>query len=162
MSHTRRNFSAKFKSDLVLEVLKGEKDLNTIATENDIQPKLLRNWKKEFFDNAAVVFDDKREENLKEKLAVKRKKKAAYAKSWPTHHAGGLDEKNLKKCLNLTMRENLVQNLLKTKKKVISVKVAANLMSFNRTSIYYKGTPISQEELECKRIIDILHTDNPT
>ena len=34
-------FSAKFKSDLVLEVLKGEKELNVIATENDIQPNLL-------------------------------------------------------------------------------------------------------------------------
>ena len=38
MSRTRRNFSAKFKSDLVLEVLKGEKELNVIATENGIQP----------------------------------------------------------------------------------------------------------------------------
>ena len=34
MSRTRRNFSAKFKSELVIELLKGEKDLNTIATEN--------------------------------------------------------------------------------------------------------------------------------
>lgn len=32
MSRTRRNFSAKFKSELVIELLKGEKDLNTIAT----------------------------------------------------------------------------------------------------------------------------------
>ena len=42
------NFSAKFKSEIVIELLKGEKDLNTIATENNIQPNLLRNWKKEF------------------------------------------------------------------------------------------------------------------
>ena len=40
MSRTRKNFSAKFKSDLVLEVLKGEKELNVIATENGIQPNL--------------------------------------------------------------------------------------------------------------------------
>lgn len=69
MSRTRRNFSAKFKSDLVLAVLKGEKELNVIATENDIQPNLLRNWKKEFLEKASVVFDDTREENLKEKLS---------------------------------------------------------------------------------------------
>ena len=80
MSRTRRNFSSKFKSDLVLEVLNGEKDLNTIAVENNIQPNLLRNWKKEFLEKAAVVFDDTREENLKEKLAEERKEKAAYAK----------------------------------------------------------------------------------
>ena len=36
MSCTRRNFSVQFKTKLVLEVLKGEKDINTIATENDI------------------------------------------------------------------------------------------------------------------------------
>ena len=30
------------------------------------------------------------------------------------------------------------------------------------TSIYCKGTPISDEELACKEIIDHLHTDNPT
>ena len=76
----RLRFSAKFKSDLVIELLKGEKDLNTLAAENNIQPNLLRNWKKEFLNNASLVFDDKREENLKEKLAEERKEKAAYAK----------------------------------------------------------------------------------
>ena len=80
MSRQRRNFSAKFKSDLVIELLKGEKDLNTLAVENNIQPNLLRNWKREFLDNASVVFDDKREDNLKEKLAEEHKGKAAYAK----------------------------------------------------------------------------------
>ena len=54
MSRQRRNFSAKFKSDLVIELLKGEKDLNTLATEKNIQPNLLRNWKKEFLNNASV------------------------------------------------------------------------------------------------------------
>ena len=64
----------------MIELLKGEKDLNTIATENNIQPNLLRNWKKEFLDKASVVFDDTREDNLKEKLALERKEKAEYAK----------------------------------------------------------------------------------
>lgn len=73
MSSQRRNFSAKFKSDLVIELLRGEKDLNTLAAENNIQPNLLRNWKKEFLDNASVVFDDKREENLNKKDLKKHK-----------------------------------------------------------------------------------------
>lgn len=75
MSRTRRNFSAKFKSDLVLEVLKGEKELNVIASENNIQPNLLRNWKKEFLEKASVVFNDTREENLKKKLSPKSAKR---------------------------------------------------------------------------------------
>jgi len=36
MFRQRRNFSVKFKSDLVSKLLKGEKDLNTLATENNI------------------------------------------------------------------------------------------------------------------------------
>lgn len=72
MSRQRRNFSAKFKSDLVIELLKGEKDLNTLAVENNIQPNLLRNWKKEFLDNASVVFDD----TLDTRMVINALKKA--------------------------------------------------------------------------------------
>ena len=80
MSKKRRTFSAKFKSYLVIELLKGEKDLTTLAVENDIQPNLLRKWKSEFLENASVVFDDKRDEAVREQLAEERKEKAAYAK----------------------------------------------------------------------------------
>ena len=46
--------------------------------------------------------------------------------------------------------------------KEIPASVGAKLLDINRTSIYYKGTPVSEEELSCKEIIDHLHTDNPT
>lgn len=59
-------------------------------------------------------------------------------------------------------RVSLVRNLLKTDKKEIPVSVAAELVEINRTSIYYSGTSVSDEELACKSIIDRLHTENPT
>ena len=61
--------------------------------------------------------------------------------------------------MDLTTRVNLVQNLLKTKE--LPVKTGAALLDINRTSVYYKGMPISQDELNCKSIIDRLHMDNP-
>ena len=64
--------------------------------------------------------------------------------------------------MDLTTRVNLVKNHSKNKESNLPVSVVAKLASVNRTSIYYKGTPVSDEELECKRIIDRLHTDNPT
>lgn len=107
------------------------------------------------------MFDDKREENLKEKLTEERKEKVEYAKKVGqlTMQVDWL-KKNLKKCLDLTTRVSLVQNLLTTKEMPVSV--GAKLLGVNRTSIYYKGTPVSEEELACKEIIDHLHTDNPT
>ena len=154
------NFSAEFKTNLVLQLLKGEKELNVLAVENDIQPNLLRNWKKEFLANASLAFDNKREDNLREKLAEERKEKVEYAKKVAqlTMQVDWL-KKNLKKLSDLTTRVNLVRNLSTTKE--IPVSSGAKLLDINRTSVYYNGTPVSAEELECKAIIDHLHTDNP-
>ena len=161
MSRSRRNFSAEFKTNLVLQLLKGEKELNVLAVENDIQPNLLRNWKKEFLANASLAFDNKREDNLREKLAEERKEKVEYAKKVGqlTMQVDWL-KKNLKKLSDLTTRVNLVRNLSTTKE--LPVSTGAKLLGINRTSVYYEGLPVSQEELECKAIIDHLHTDNPT
>ena len=161
MSRSRRNFSAEFKTNLILQLLKGEKELNVLAVENDIQPNLLRNWKKEFLANASLAFDNKREDNLREKLAEERKEKSEYAKKVGqlTMQVDWL-KKNLKKLSDLTTRVNLVRNLSTTKE--LSVSTSSKLLGINRTSVYYEGLPVSQEELECKSIIDHLHTDNPT
>ena len=161
MSRSRRNFSAEFKTNLVLQLLKGEKELNVLAVENDIQPNLLRNWKKEFLANASLAFNNKREDNLREKLAEERKEKAEYAKKVGqlTMQVDWL-KKNLKKLSDLTTRVNLVRNLSTTKE--LPVSTGAKLLGINRTSVYYGGIPVSEEELECKSIIDHLHTDNPT
>ena len=78
MSKTRRNFSSQFKADIVLEILKGEKTINDIASEHSLQPNLIRKWKTEFLEKASLVFDDTREANVKEKLEAERKEKAEY------------------------------------------------------------------------------------
>lgn len=62
--------------------------------------------------------------------------------------------------MDLTTRVSLVRSLSTTKE--IPISTGAELAGINRTSVYYKGTTVSEEELICKRIIDQLHTDNPT
>lgn len=61
--------------------------------------------------------------------------------------------------LDLNGRINLVQSLLTSKE--LPVSTGAALMGINRTSVYYKSLPASEEELEAKAIIDSLHTDHP-
>ena len=80
MSRTRRHFTSKFKSNLVIESVKGEKDLNTLAyTENEILPNL-RNWKNEFLSKASIIFDDSREDNLNQNSRLSGRRKASYAR----------------------------------------------------------------------------------
>ena len=122
---------------------------------------LLFQVSKEFLANAPLAFDNKREDNLREKLAEERKEKAEYAKKVGqlTMQVDWL-KKNMKKLSDLTTRVNLVRNLSTTKE--LPVSTGAKLLGINRTSVYYGGIPVSEEELECKSIIDHLHTDNST
>jgi len=57
MSKKRKVYSADFKAKLVLEVLEGEKTLNEVASQYEILPKNLQNWKKQFLENMSLAFD---------------------------------------------------------------------------------------------------------
>ncbi|MCQ2546506.1 MAG: hypothetical protein MJ161_03030 [Clostridia bacterium] len=45
-----------------------------------MQPNLLRNWKKEFEEHAAAVFDNSKDEWMEKKLKEEQKAKEEYAK----------------------------------------------------------------------------------
>lgn len=57
-------------------------------------------------------------------------------------------------------RRSILQSLLKTKE--LPVSTGSDLLDVNRTSVYYTPVGVSDEELECKAIIDRLHSENPT
>ena len=80
MGRTRRTFTAEEKLKVVMAVIQDGKAVSDVAKENNIHPNMILNWKKEFLANASLAFDNKREDNLREKLAEERKEKAAYAK----------------------------------------------------------------------------------
>ena len=59
---SRTTYSAEFKAKLVLEVLEGAEGFEAIASKNQINPNMLRTWKKEFVENAARVFSESKTE----------------------------------------------------------------------------------------------------
>ena len=81
MSKKRRNFTAEFKAKVVLELLEGEKTLNEVASKYNILPKSLKQWKKQFLENAVLAFDKSVVvKEYKEKIKVLEKEKNAIAK----------------------------------------------------------------------------------
>ncbi len=58
----RRQFTPEFKTRIVLELLREEKPLGELAAEHEISPNQLRNWKKEFLENATRVFSESKQE----------------------------------------------------------------------------------------------------
>jgi len=69
-----RRFDPEFKKKVVLEALKEEITLNELANKYKIVPKNITNWKKEFLDNAELVFErDKAATRYKEQLYDKER-----------------------------------------------------------------------------------------
>jgi transposase-like protein len=56
----KRKFTAEYKAKIVIEILQGAQTINEIGAREGINPKQLSNWKQEFIQNAARVFDQTR------------------------------------------------------------------------------------------------------
>ena len=52
-----KKYSAREKSKIVLETLKEDKTIAQIGSENNVHPRNIQNWRKQFLENVEVVFD---------------------------------------------------------------------------------------------------------
>lgn len=66
MKTQRTRYSADFKAKLALEVIKGNRTLNEIASEAQVHPNLLAQWKRQLVESLPTVFSDKRVKDTKE------------------------------------------------------------------------------------------------
>jgi transposase-like protein len=79
----RSTYTAAFKTKIVLEVLREERELGEIAAEHNLSPNMVRNWKREFLENAETVFENpkKLEREAKRKEAALEKKNTQMLKT---------------------------------------------------------------------------------
>lgn len=80
---SRGKYTSEFKAKIVLEVLQGERELGAIAAEHNLNPNMVRNWKSEFLEHAASVFEDssKAEREAKRKAAAAAKERDKMLKT---------------------------------------------------------------------------------
>jgi transposase-like protein len=56
MSKNRRRFSAEFKFKVALEAAKGTKTINELASEYEVHPSQIGQWKQELLEDGASLF----------------------------------------------------------------------------------------------------------
>ncbi|MCF7944848.1 MAG: transposase [Spirochaetia bacterium] len=69
MSKKRRAFNNEKKFRIVLEAIKGQRQISEIAAEYQVHPNQITTWKKQFLEHGAEVFSkktDKKAEQLEE------------------------------------------------------------------------------------------------
>jgi transposase len=54
----RRNHSPAFKAKVALAALKGDKTMSELATQFDIHPNQIKQWKDQLLEGVSGVFDD--------------------------------------------------------------------------------------------------------
>jgi len=60
----KKRYGSKFKSQVALEALRGDRTISEIASEYNLHPNLVGLWKKKLLKEAADVFATKKEKEI--------------------------------------------------------------------------------------------------
>lgn len=157
MSRKRTKYSTELKTKLVLEVLKGEKTLNEIASANNIIPKNLQNWKTTFLANAELAMEpSKAVKEYKDENKVLHAKIDEYARvvGKITVERDWLQGKLVS--LDLSTKQKLVE----VQAENMSLVKQTELLGISRSAFYY--TPVKNEKkIAIKKEIENIFEEIP-
>ena len=74
---SRRKFTSKFKTKVVLESLKERHSLSELAQKHELHSQQISNWKREFLDQAEGIFD----KQIKSKKTEEQEQRDRYLKT---------------------------------------------------------------------------------
>ena len=63
---TRKRYDESFKARVAVEALKGEKTLSELASQFEVHPNQITQWKKQLLEKAPEVFSHKKDPKLEE------------------------------------------------------------------------------------------------
>ena len=71
----RNTYTPEYKAKIVIEILEGEQTISEIASREGINVNQLKNWKKEFLENASRAFNGSKSEKEAKRAAENSKKR---------------------------------------------------------------------------------------
>ena len=158
MSKKRTTYTTEFKTKVVLELLKGERVISDIASEYNITPKNIQNWKAIFLANAEIAMEPSRAvKEYKEEIEQLKAKNDEYAKTlgrvtverdWAVGKLKSLDLLNKKSLIDIQAQ-------------TLSLSRQCDLLSISRSSLYYKPT-VDEKEITIKGHIQKIFEEIPT
>lgn len=58
MSRKRKQYSPQFKAKVAIEAIRGQKTTAELASQYEIHPTMINNWKRDLLDKASELFDN--------------------------------------------------------------------------------------------------------
>jgi len=62
----RKTYDDNFKARVALEAIKGEKTISEIASQHEVHPNQIIQWKKRLLENVADIFSKRKDPELEE------------------------------------------------------------------------------------------------
>lgn len=63
---SKEEYTPKFKSDVVLEIISERYTLEEVARKHNLDSKMIMDWKKEFLKNATNIFKEEEKSEVKQ------------------------------------------------------------------------------------------------
>ncbi len=57
MANKRKQYSAQFKAKVALATIRGEKTVAELASQYEIHPTMINNWKRHLLEGASEIFE---------------------------------------------------------------------------------------------------------
>lgn len=153
----RKRYSPTEKAQIVLEALQDEKTLAQIAAEHKVHPNQIYKWKAEALQGLPNLFSNEDRETRHLEAAHARELQELYAEIGRLTTQLGW----LKKNLASTLMRNERLALIDWDAVELPLKTQAELLSLNRSGLYYQPLAPSPEEIALKHRIDELYTAHP-
>lgn len=149
----RRKFSAAFKAEVAMVAAKNQQTLAELDKKFEVNPVMISKWEAEFLENLSITF--KREESARQQYQDTEKLYASI---------GQLKVENefFKKKLQETGDRDLGAQLVQPRVLKILVRKKCELLSINRSQLYYKPAPEKPQNIKMMNIMDLHLTKHPT
>ncbi|WP_370395928.1 IS3 family transposase [Cognatishimia sp.] len=148
----RRNHSPAFKAKVALAALKGDKTMSELATQFDVHPNQIKQWKDQLLDGVTDVFDDKPKVSKEPAIDVK----SLHAKIGQLTLENDFLGRSARQGRTVGERKEMTNYNHR-----LSLTRQADLLGISRSSLYYLPRPTSDDDLKLMRRIDELHMEYP-
>jgi putative transposase len=158
MTTIRKTYTTEFKVKVVREILREEKSLSQIASEYGTHTNVISRWRDQALAALPASFDDRVAEVQAGKEAEwEKEREGLYSEIGRRSTQLSWLKKKVGECLSREERVTLVD----WQREELPLSTQAELLSLNRSSLYYQPVPPSVEEIALKHRIDELYTECP-
>jgi putative transposase len=154
---TRKRYDSRIKAQVALEALKNQQTIAQIASEYEVHPNLVTQWKQRLLAEIPDIFSSKQQKN-------KQDSEAFQAELYRQIGQLKVELDWLKKNLELSIEQKrLLVEPVKHSKEHIQIPIfrQCELLDLARSSFYYEPAVVDEYNLLLMRLIDEQYTQTP-